>query len=309
MRLIFAGTPEFAARALSALIQAGHDIPLVLTQPDRPAGRGMKLMPSPVKRLALEHGLQVLQPENLKGAEIQAQLASFSPEVMIVAAYGLLLPKVVLETPKFGCLNIHASLLPRWRGAAPIQRAILAGDTESGITIMQMDVGLDTGAMLLKARLPITPEDTAGSLHDKLAEQGASAIVEALGLLAQGQLNPEQQDEAAACYAAKITKAEAQLNWADNAENVARAVRAFNPAPGAFTLLNGDTIKIWRAQPEAAASGTSGEIVSVASGGILVKCGAGALRIHELQKAGGKRLSAAQFLAGNSLAAGQTLGN
>lgn len=309
MRLIFAGTPEFAARALSALIQAGHDIPLVLTQPDRPAGRGMKLMPSPVKQLALEHGLQVLQPENLKGADIQAQLASFSPEIMIVAAYGLLLPKAVLEIPKSGCLNIHASLLPRWRGAAPIQRAILAGDAESGITIMQMDVGLDTGAMLLKKRLPITPEDTAGSLHDKLAEQGASAIVEALGLLAQGQFKPEQQDEAAACYAAKITKAEAQLNWADNAENVARAVRAFNPAPGAFTLMQGDTIKIWRAQPEAATSGVPGEIIAAVSDGILVKCGAGALRIQELQKAGGNRLSAAQFLAGNPLAAGQKLGN
>lgn len=309
MRLIFAGTPEFAARALSALIQAGHDIPLVLTQPDRPAGRGMKLMPSPVKRLALEHGLQLLQPENLKGAEIQAQLASFAPEVMIVAAYGLLLPKAVLEIPKSGCLNIHASLLPRWRGAAPIQRAILAGDTESGITIMQMDVGLDTGAMLLKTRLPITPEDTAGSLHDKLAEQGASAIVEALGLLAQGQFKPEQQDEASACYAAKITKAEAQLNWSDSADNVARTVRAFNPVPGAFTLLNGDTIKVWRAQPEAAALGVPGEIITAVSDGILVRCGVGALRIQELQKAGGKRMSAAQFLAGNPLAAGQKLGN
>lgn len=309
MRLIFAGTPEFAARALSALIQAGHDIPLVLTQPDRPAGRGMKLMPSPVKRLALEHGLQVLQPENLKGVDIQAQLASFSPEVMIVAAYGLLLPKAVLEIPKSGCLNIHASLLPRWRGAAPIQRAILAGDTESGITIMQMDVGLDTGAMLLKKRLPITPEDTAGSLHDRLAEQGASAIVEALELLAQGQFKPELQDDAMACYAAKITKAEAQINWADNAENVARAVRAFNPVPGAFTLLHGDAIKIWRAQAGAATSGEPGEIIAAISDGILVKCGAGALRIQELQKAGGKRLSAAQFLAGNPLAAGQKLGN
>ena len=309
MRLIFAGTPEFAARALSALTQAGHDIPLVLTQPDRPAGRGMKLMPSPVKRLALEHGLQVLQPENLKGADIQAQLASLSPEVMIVAAYGLLLPKAVLEMPKFGCLNIHASLLPRWRGAAPIQRAILAGDTESGITIMQMDAGLDTGAMLLKKRLAISPEDTAGSLHDKLAEQGASAIVEALAMLAQGQFKPEQQDDAAACYAAKITKAEAQLNWSESADNVVRAVRAFNPAPGAFTLLNGDTVKIWRAQPEAAVPGEAGEIIAAAPDGILVKCGAGVLRIQELQKAGGKRLSAAQFLAGNPLAAGQKLGN
>lgn len=309
MRLIFAGTPEFAARALSALIQAGHDIPLVLTQPDRPAGRGMKLMPSPVKRLALEHSLQVLQPENLKGADIQAQLASFVPDVMIVAAYGLLLPKAVLEMPKSGCLNIHASLLPRWRGAAPIQRAILAGDAESGITIMQMDIGLDTGAMLLKKHLAISPEDTAGSLHDKLAEQGASAIVEALAMLAQGQFKPEQQDDAAACYAAKITKAEAQLNWSESADNVARAVRAFNPAPGAFTPLNGDTIKIWRAQPEAAAPGAPGEIIAATPDGIQVRCGTGALRIQELQKAGGKRLSAAQFLAGNPLAAGQKLGN
>lgn len=309
MRLIFAGTPEFAAKALSALILAGHDIPLVLTQPDRPAGRGMKLMPSPVKRLALEHGLQVLQPDNLKGADIQAQLASFSPEVMIVAAYGLLLPKAVLEIPKFGCLNIHASLLPRWRGAAPIQRAILAGDAETGITIMQMDVGLDTGAMLLKTHLPITPEDTAGSLHDKLAEQGASAIVEALGLLVQGRFKPEKQDDAAACYAAKISKAEAQLNWSDSADNAARAVRAFNPAPGAFTSLNGDTLKIWHAQAEAAASGEAGEIITAVCDGILVKCGAGALRIQELQKAGGKRLSAAQFLAGNPLAVGQKLGD
>jgi methionyl-tRNA formyltransferase len=307
MRLIFAGTPEFAARALAALIRAGHDIPLVLTQPDRPAGRGMKLTPSPVKRLVLERGLQVLQPENLKGADTQALLAGFSADVMVVAAYGLLLPKAVLEIPKFGCLNIHASLLPRWRGAAPIQRSILAGDVATGITIMQMDAGLDTGAMLLKKTLPITLDDTAGSLHDRLAAQGASAIVEALELMGLGQLKPEPQDEAVACYAAKITKAEAKLDWTDSAGNVARAVRAFNPAPGAFSLLHGDTIKIWRAQAEPADAGESGEIIATGTDGIVVRCGEGALRIHELQKAGGKRLSAAQFLAGNALTVGQKI--
>lgn len=310
MRLIFAGTPDFAATALQALIQAGHDIALVLTQPDRPAGRGMQHKPSAVKVLALQYGLTVAQPINLKDPATLATLVAIQADLMIVAAYGLILPLAVLEIPRLGCLNIHASLLPRWRGAAPIQRALLAGDTQTGITIMQMDAGLDTGAMLLHEQIPIAAQDTALTLHNKLAALGATAIVKALHLLQQGSLSAEPQTEAAATYAAKITKAEARIDWGQAATAVARAVRAYNPAPGAFTLRADEPLKIWSAsavEDFAAANGhnTPGTVLSADNNGIIVACGKGALRIAELQRAGAKRLNAAQFLAGLTLAPGE----
>lgn len=309
MRLIFAGTPEFAASALEALIQAGHDIALVLTQPDRPAGRGMQLKPSAVKVLSLQHGLNIAQPISLKDPSTHAALAAIQADLMIVAAYGLILPLAVLEIPRLGCLNIHASLLPRWRGAAPIQRALLAGDTQTGITIMQMDVGLDTGAMLLREQMPIAAQDTAQSLHDKLAALGAMAIVKTLHLMLQGPLAAEVQAENAATYAAKITKAEAHINWSQDVVAVARAVRAYNPVPGAFTLRAGESLKIWsaRAFEDYAANdnNTPGTILSADNNGIVVACGKGALSIMELQRAGAKRLNAAQFLTGLTIAPGE----
>lgn len=304
MRIIFAGTPEFAAAALAALIKAGHEVALVLTQPDRPAGRGMKLAVSPVKQLALRHGLSVLQPSALKDTGVQAQLASVNAEVMIVAAYGLLLPPAVLAIPRFGCLNIHASLLPRWRGAAPIQRALLAGDPETGITIMQMDPGLDTGAMLMRLPLPIADDDTAQTLHDKLAALGASAIVSALQQLGQGSLVAEPQDERDATYAAKLSKAEGLIDWHKSAVELARAVRAFNPFPVAQARFGGETWRVWQARAVNRNDGRPGEILQADKDGILVACGEGALRLTEIQKAGGRRLPAASFLAGNPVKPG-----
>jgi methionyl-tRNA formyltransferase len=305
MRLIFAGTPEFAASALAALIEAKHEIALVLTQPDRPAGRGMRLTPSPVKQLALQDGLTVLQPTSLKDEAIQAQLAAAQADAMIVAAYGLLLPPAVLAIPRHGCLNIHASLLPRWRGAAPIQRAILAGDRETGITIMQMDRGLDTGAMLLREALPIEEQDTAQTLHDKLAAQGAACVVRALQLLERDALRGEPQDESAATYAAKLLKTEGLLDWNKSAAELSRAVRAYNPFPVAQARFRGETWRIWRARAEGRQAGQPGEIVRADKEGILVACGEGALRLQEIQKAGGKRLDTAVFLAGNPVRAGE----
>lgn len=304
MRLIFAGTPEFAAVALQALLDAGHEIVLVLTQPDRPAGRGMKLKPSPVKALALSRGLPVAQPLTLKDPAEQDTLRAIGAEVMIVAAYGLILPKAVLEIPPRGCLNIHASLLPRWRGAAPIQRAMLAGDTETGITIMQMDVGLDTGAMLLKKTTPINPDDTAQTLHDRLAQLGGVAIVEALAAPLAG----EAQNDAVACYAAKLTKDEAAIDWPLPATQIARAIRAYNPVPIAHTLWHAEPLKIFAAQIETGERGVPGTVLRADAAGVVVACGEAALRITELQRPGGKRLSAAQFLAGNPLAPGERFG-
>jgi len=304
MRLIFAGTPEFAAQALAALIAAGHDIPLVLTQPDRPAGRGMKLKASPVKALALEQGLHIEQPERLKDPESWAPIVEAQADLMIVAAYGLILPQGVLDIPRLGCVNIHASLLPRWRGAAPIQRAIEAGDRETGITLMQMDAGLDTGAMLSKAALPILADDTAGSLHDKLAELGAREIVALLPRLQTGAVSAEAQDEAQATYAKKIGKADAAIDWRRPAAEIDRQVRAFNPVPGAYAQLGGEAVKVWRAHL-ADARGQPGEIVALGRDRLCVACADGALDLLELQKAGGKRLPLAAFLAGNPLHAGQ----
>ncbi|QND87261.1 Methionyl-tRNA formyltransferase [Chromobacterium vaccinii] len=306
MKLIFAGTPEFAAAALRALIGAGHEIALVLTQPDRPAGRGMKLKPSPVKEVALAHGLRVEQPEKLRGnLGAQQMMRDVGAEVMVVAAYGLILPQDVLEIPARGCLNIHASLLPRWRGAAPIQRAILAGDAETGITIMQMDVGLDTGDMLSIHPLAIAAAETAATLHDKLAACGAQAIVETLGRL--DAIQPQKQPEDGVTYAQKLSKAEAEVDWTLPAEDVARAIRAYNPAPGAFTALNGEPLKLWLASAEAG-SAEPGAVVSADVDGVLVGAGQGLVRLTVLQAAGGKRLAARDFVAGKNLPAGTRLG-
>ena len=310
MRVIFAGTPEFAAAALDAILAAGHTVPLVLTQPDRPAGRGMQLLPSAVKQLALQHGLSVYQPERLKDpathAPIRAAAEESGADIMVVAAYGLILPQAVLDLPRLGCINIHASLLPRWRGAAPIQRAIEAGDAETGVTIMQMDAGLDTGAMLLREALPITADDTAATLHDKLAEQGARLIVDALARF--NQLVPTLQPTEGVTYAAKIAKSEAGLDWTRPADELARQVRAFNPFPGATSTLAGTPLKVWRARP-ASGAGEPGTVLAADADGIIVACGTGALRLTELQKPGGKRLAARDFLSGFPVVAGARFGD
>ncbi len=306
MRLIFAGTSEFAARALAALVRAGHDIALVLTQTDKPAGRGLKLAPSAVKALAQKHGLDLFQPAGLKDEKTQQRLRMLAADAMVVAAYGLILPEPVLALPRLGAINIHASLLPRWRGAAPIQRAILAGDALTGISIMQMDRGLDTGPVLAAESVAIAAEDTAASLHDRLAELGARLIVTALERLDSGRLHAMPQSDKGACYAAKIAKSEARINWGDDAAAIERKVRAFNPLPGASAATRNVTLKIWRAQVVAGA-GTPGSILGVDAGGIVIACGRGALRLLELQRAGGKRLPAAQFLSGFPLAVGEQL--
>ncbi|MDO9310629.1 MAG: methionyl-tRNA formyltransferase [Nitrosomonas sp.] len=306
MRIIFAGTPVFAATALVALLNADHEIVLVLTQPDRPAGRGMKTAASAVKLFAQQQDLALLQPLTLKSAEIQTQLLALAADVMIVAAYGLILPETVLKIPRLGCLNIHASLLPRWRGAAPIQRAILAGDHETGITIMQMDAGLDTGAILLKRSIAITPDDTTQSLHDKLGLLGAQSVVEALVLLQQGKLVSTVQDETLACYAAKIKKTEAEIDWQQSAEQIDRVVRTFNPNPGAYTYFRDIILKIWQAKVVAGrAAGKPGEIISVDREGITVACGSNMLQVEIVQKPGGKKLSSTDFLTGNNLQPGE----
>ncbi len=304
MRVIFAGTPEFAAWALADLIRAGHEVVLVLTQPDRPAGRGMSLAMSPVKQLALVHHLTVLQPQTLRHSEIQGELAAVGADVMIVAAYGLILPQEVLAIPPLGCLNIHASLLPRWRGAAPIQRAILAGDSETGITIMQMDEGLDTGPILLEFPVPIGVDDTARALHDKLAAQGGDAIVSALARLQAGALTGRIQDESQSTYAAKLSKAEARLDWNRPAQELERAVRAYNPVPVAQASFKGETWRIWQVALRKG-SGLPGTVLRADKDGLLVACGEGALLLQEVQKAGGKRLVLAQFLHGNPVQPGE----
>jgi methionyl-tRNA formyltransferase len=307
LRVAFAGTPPFAARALEAIAAAGHAIPLVLTQPDRPAGRGLKLTASAVADTASRLGLPLAKPASLKTPESQALLSAAAVDVMVVAAYGLLLPAAVLVLPRHGCINIHASLLPRWRGAAPIQRALLAGDAETGISIMQMDAGLDTGPVLLEKRHPIGPRDTTATLTTALADLGAEAIVEALARLQS--LHPMPQDESRATYAAKVRKAEARLEWALPASVLERQVRAFNPAPGAEAVVGEEPMKIWQAEV-GAGRGRPGEVLQSGPAGILVACGEGALRLLELQRPGGKRLTAADFLRGRgsdakNLAAGE----
>ncbi len=300
MRVIFAGTPEFAAHALRAIVAAGHVVPLVLTQPDRPAGRGMALQPSPVKRLAEANGIEVFQPPTLKDATAQEKIAAIQADVMVVAAYGLIVPQVVLDMPRFGCINIHASLLPRWRGAAPVQRALLAGDQETGVCIMRMEAGLDTGPVLLRATCPISATDNAATLHDRLAERGAYLIVEALSRL---PLPAEPQPAAGVTYAHKIEKAEALIDWSKDAQELDRHIRAFNPFPGAQAQFGGQTVKLWQAVP-VAGSGEKGRILSVDRSSIVIACGSGALAVSELQKAGGKRLPVREFLAGHPLKAG-----
>ena len=299
MRLVFAGTPDFAATALKALIAAGHTIVGVYSQPDRPAGRGRKLQPSPVKQVALDHEIPVFQPETLKTPEAQKQLADLNPDVMIVAAYGLILPKAVLDIPTHGCLNIHASLLPRWRGAAPIQRAIAAGDAETGITIMQMDEGLDTGAMLLKSLTAIEDSDTGGSLHDRLAELGGNAIIKALELLQKGELTGEPQSDELACYASKLSKTEGHIDWATDAKAIERLVRAFNPWPGTYTDLGDQRIRIHEARALVTTSdGLPGTVVQRDREGIDIACGNGTLRITCLQLPGSRAQSVNDLING-----------
>lgn len=314
MKIIFAGTPEFAAIALKALHDAGFDIPLVLTQPDRPAGRGMQLQASAVKQFAAMHNLPVAQPISLRldgkypdiAREAHALLHATPHDVMVVAAYGLILPRSVLTIPKLGCINIHASLLPRWRGAAPIHRAIEAGDSETGVTIMQMEEGLDTGPMLAVQRLPIEADDTTGSLHDKLADLGGTMIVETLRALQNGPIAASPQPEAGANYAPKITKEEAALDFTQPAEKLARKIRAFNPFPGASARFNDVPIKLWHAQALPGGGVKPGQIIAAnAQDGVIVSCGTGMLRLTELQKPGGKRLPAAEFLKGFPLHDGQ----
>ncbi|MFZ6871380.1 methionyl-tRNA formyltransferase [Undibacterium sp. Di27W] len=308
MRVIFAGTPEFAATALQAIHAAGFEVPLVLTQPDRPAGRGMQLHASAVKQFALQHGITVAQPQSLRldgkypevAREAHDLLNNTAHDVMVVAAYGLILPLSILNIPRLGCLNIHGSLLPRWRGAAPIHRAIEAGDTETGITIMQMEEGLDTGPMLLKQSVAITDRDTTGSLHDKLAALGGEMIVAALQRLQNADLPATVQPEAGVNYASKISKDEAGLDFRLPAEVLARKIRAFNPFPATHAQYAGTTIKIWGAKLlETTGNYKPGQILSAnLEQGVIVACGQGSLSLTELQKPGGKRLSATDFLQG-----------
>ncbi len=308
LKVVFAGTPEFAAVALRALLDAGFDVPLVLTQPDRPAGRGMQLQASAVKQVAVAHGIDVLQPLSLRmdakdpqrASEAQAahaRLLATAYDVMVVAAYGLILPRSTLDIKP--CINIHGSVLPRWRGAAPIHRAIESGDAETGVTIMEMEEGLDTGPMLLVERVAIDDTDTTGSLHDKLAALGGRMIVVALQKMAQGQLEAVPQPDEGVTYAAKIGKEEAKLDWTLAAVDLARKVRAFNPFPGAHGQAGSTTIKIWNAQP-VDGQGRPGQVLQADAHGIVVACGTGALRLTALQKPGGKRLAAAEFLKGFS---------
>lgn len=323
MKVAFAGTPEFAAKALQALLSAGFEVPLVLTQPDRPAGRGMKLQASPVKQLALEHGLAVAQPRGLKldgrwsqdAAQAQAALQAAGAQVMVVAAYGLILPAWVLHTPPHGCLNIHASLLPRWRGAAPIHRAVQAGDPRSGVTIMQMDEGLDTGPVLLMEPVDLAPQETTASLHDKLADVGGRLMVEALELLACGGLQPRPQAEEGVCYAHKIEKAEAPLDWSQPALSLERRIRAFDPFPGATARFGDEVLKVWKAQarPDPSSNAVAaqpvmpGTVLAVHPDGVEVACGQGSLMLLELQRAGGRRQPASTVAQSLHWAAGVCL--
>ncbi|HTY04269.1 MAG TPA: methionyl-tRNA formyltransferase [Rhodocyclaceae bacterium] len=301
MKVAFAGTPEFARVALEAILAAGFEAPLVLTQPDRPSGRGQKLRASPVKQLAVDHGIPVHQPERLRDPATHAPLIQAAPDLLVVAAYGLILPQVVLDIPRLGCLNIHASLLPRWRGAAPIQRAIEAGDRETGVTIMRMEAGLDTGPMLLGESLPIAEDDSTATLHDKLAVLGGRLIVRALQNI--GTLVPTPQPAEGVTYANKIDKSEAPLDFRRPAAELARRIRAFDPFPGATAAVGETTVKVWHARAEAG-SGQPGTVLASNAAGIVVACGEGALRLTELQKPGGRRVPVSDFLHGFMLAAG-----
>jgi methionyl-tRNA formyltransferase len=305
LRVVFMGTPEFAVAALEALAGAGHEVVCAYTQPPRPAGRGHKEQPSPVHRFAEAHGIEVRHPKTLRNEEAQAAFAALGADVAVVAAYGLILPAPVLAAPRLGCVNIHASLLPRWRGAAPIQRAILAGDAETGVTIMQMDEGLDTGPMLLRGTVPIGPATTAGTLHDALAALGASLIVDALAELASGTLAPVPQPDEGATYAAKLDRAEAKLDWSEDAVSLERRIRAFDPWPGTWFERNGERIRVLAA---AVASGRTGAVPgTVLDGAATVACGSGALRLLRLQRPGKSAMDADLFLRGYDLAPGTVL--
>ena len=303
LRIVFAGTPDFAVPALDALHAAGHGLAAVYTQPDRPAGRGQSLNESPVKRRAVELGLPLEQPATLRTAEAAADLAAYRPELMVVVAYGLILPSAILGVPRLGCWNIHASLLPRWRGAAPIQRAILAGDTTTGITIMQMDAGLDTGPMLLGRPLPIGVRENGGQLHDRLAALGAESIVAAVEQFVAGRLAAVRQPDEGATYAAKIRKQEAVIDWRQSSVQIDRQVRAFNPWPVAETRWQGQQLRIWEAESVAAdGDGEPGRVLEAAGGRLLVAAGEGALQLHRVQLAGRRAMTAAEFLNAHSLA-------
>ncbi len=306
LKIIFAGTPDFAVPALAALIEAGYDVKLVLTQPDRPSGRGMKLKASPVKELATQHQIEVFQPETLKDVDVQSHIADVNADVMIVAAYGLIIPTNVLEMPRFGCYNIHASLLPRWRGAAPIHRSLLAGDAETGVTIMEVVPALDAGAMVSKGVLAIGERDTTQSLHDELAKMGADLMVDAMRQLAEsGGLSSFQQDDSLVTYAAKLQKAEASIDWSNSADLISRQVRAFNPFPVAHAMLNGEVCRIWMATSASDFVNEKPGIVLEVGSAIKVACGSGVLTIEELQLPGGKRLKAKDFVVGHDLKVGQ----
>jgi methionyl-tRNA formyltransferase len=306
VRIVFAGTPEFAERALAGLLDAGHEVALVLTQPDRPAGRGMRPVQTAVKRLATARGIAVDQPADMKTPAQAARIAAAAPEVIVVAAYGLILPIQVLELAPYGAINIHASLLPRWRGAAPIQRAIMAGDRKTGITIMQMDRGLDTGSMLMQREIDIAPDDDAGSLHDKLAALGAEMIVETLAALRDGRLQAVSQPTSGVSYAHKLQRQDAFIDWSRPAVELARQVRALRPAPGAVCGLAGEVLKIWDAEV-VEGQGPAGEIIAVGESGFTVACGSAGLLIRRVQRAGGRPLEAAAFLRGRPLAVGERL--
>jgi methionyl-tRNA formyltransferase len=297
LKVVFAGTPEFAVPCLEALLASDHAVLAVYTQPDRPAGRGRRLTASPVKRVAQARGIEVRQPDTLRDAAIQRSLGALSADIMVVVAYGLILPRAVLELPPLGCINVHASLLPRWRGAAPIQRAILAGDRQTGISIMQMDAGLDTGDVLLERSVEIHPDETAGKLHDRLACLGAEALAQALDQIEAGQARPRPQDDAAATYAPKLDKREAALDWSGDAQLLARQVAAFNPWPVAQTSVDGKVLRVWRALPlEQAPEAAPGTVLRSGVDGIDVACGRGCLRLTEVQLPGRKAMPAADFV-------------
>ncbi|MHA0985354.1 methionyl-tRNA formyltransferase [Kosakonia cowanii] len=297
LRIIFAGTPDFAARHLDALLSSEHQIVGVFTQPDRPAGRGKKLMPSPVKVLAEEKGLPVFQPASLRQPENQQLVAELNADVMVVVAYGLILPKAVLDMPRLGCINVHGSLLPRWRGAAPIQRALWAGDAQTGVTIMQMDVGLDTGDMLYKLACPITPEDTSATLYDKLAALGPQGLIETLQQLAQGSAQPQVQDEELVTYAEKLSKDEARMDWSLSAEQLERCIRAFNPWPMSWFMVDEQPVKVWKASVlPSSVHAEPGTIVEASKSGIQVATAEGILNLETLQPAGKKAMSAQDLL-------------
>jgi methionyl-tRNA formyltransferase len=297
LKLIFAGTPDFAARHLAALLSSDHEVVAVYTQPDKPAGRGQKLTASPVKELALAHQLPIYQPASLRNEEAQAELKALGADLMVVVAYGLILPKVVLDTPRLGCINVHGSLLPRWRGAAPIQRAIWAGDAETGVTIMQMDVGLDTGAMIRKVSCPIAPDETSASLYDKLAELGPQALVKTLDGIAAGNALAEPQDDALANYAQKLSKEEARIDWSMDAVAIERCIRAFNPWPISWFEVAEQTVKVWQAEAlEAEHDQRPGTLLKADKQGIDIATGHGILRLLTLQPPGKKAMSVSDLL-------------